>query len=397
MRVATSLVPLILAMLALAGAMWGDRLPVTTMATLQAIPPLSLVAALTMGILFRQSRVFLIGLLMIVFGLIAPAIPSVQVQVLCLGACLLAPVAAVVLYHLPERGLFTVYGATRFAFVFGAMFAAVLISMVPGVGDMVRDSHGFLSSRSPYLLRVPAFGWVILGGAIPLLLFRREKECAALGPLLAVSLALFLPATSGYGIRWFFLAAASLTLVWAVTVHAWWHANIDELTELPGRRFLAHQMSCLRDPFAIAIADLDHFKRINDTFGHDVGDQVLRFLASWIRKNNAGSAYRFGGEEFVIISRQPDFDSFVGALEELRVAVTRKRFILRDPERPESERGGLKRGKGDPSGEILRLTISIGAAHSNPRRALPADVLEAADKALYQAKSEGRNRVCTAR
>jgi GGDEF domain-containing protein len=397
MRVATALVPLILSLLAMMGAVWGHRLSAATMSTLQAIPPLSLVAALTMGILFRQSRIFFVGILMIVFGLIAPAIPSVQNPVLCIGACIVVPVVAVVLYHLPERGIFTAYGAKRFAAMFCAMFAAVLAAMIPGAGDMVRGTSEFLSGSSPYLLHVPAFGWVVLGGAIPLLLFRKEKECAALGPLIAFSLALFLPATSGYGLRWFFLDAASLTLVWAVTVHAWWHANIDELTELPGRRFLAHEMSCLRDPFAMAIADLDHFKRINDTYGHDVGDQVLRFLATWIRKNNAGSAYRYGGEEFVIISRQADFKNFVGALEELRVAVTRKQFVLRDPERPDGERGNKKRGQSDTLGDILRLTISIGAARSGTRAITPAAVLEAADKALYQAKSEGRNRVCVAR
>ena len=76
----------------------------------------------------------------------------------------------------------------------------------------------------------------------------------------------------------------------------------DELTTLPSRRAFNDALLRLQDPYSIAVVDIDHFKRFNDTYGHDTGDQVLRLVAAGLsRVTGGGQAYRCGGEEFKIL------------------------------------------------------------------------------------------------
>jgi GGDEF domain-containing protein len=194
-----------------------------------------------------------------------------------------------------------------------------------------------------------------------------------------------------------FAAGSGLALVWAVLESSWRHAHLDELTQLPTRRTLQHDLAGLGAEFAIAMVDIDHFKNINDTYGHDTGDQALRYLASCLASTPAGRAYRLGGEEFVLLSEGREWNEVLRALEALRSAIAQKRFGVRAKNRPRRKprREGGRRDS--PDVPILSLTISIGAARSGSRYATPQEVLQAADRALYQAKDKGRNQVCVAR
>ena len=96
-----------------------------------------------------------------------------------------------------------------------------------------------------------------------------------------------------------------LILVAAVAHEAYQMAFRDELTGLPGRRALNERLQRLGRSYVIAMADVDHFKKFNDTHGHDVGDQVLRLVAAQLRKiGGGGKAYRYGGEEFTLVFLQ---------------------------------------------------------------------------------------------
>lgn len=164
-------------------------------------------------------------------------------------------------------------------------------------------------------------------------------------------------------------------------------AITDVLTGLHNRRYLESHLSTLAEqasargkPLALMILDIDHFKSINDSYGHDAGDDVLREFAVRIRKSIRGIdlAARYGGEEFVIV--MPETDLHVAGLvaERLRQSIAGEGFSI--------EKGARR----------IDVTISIGIATLDNKGEPVADVLKRADQALYRAKHDGRNRVVSA-
>jgi two-component system cell cycle response regulator len=164
-------------------------------------------------------------------------------------------------------------------------------------------------------------------------------------------------------------------------------AVTDALTGLHNRRYMESHLSTLADqassrakPLSLMILDIDYFKSINDTYGHDAGDDVLREFAVRIRKSIRGIdlACRYGGEEFVIV--MPETDVQVAGLiaERLRRSIASETFAVNK---------GTKR---------IDVTISIGLATLDRKDEPVADVLKRADTALYRAKNDGRNRVVAA-
>jgi diguanylate cyclase (GGDEF)-like protein len=166
----------------------------------------------------------------------------------------------------------------------------------------------------------------------------------------------------------------------------------DELTELPGRRALNESLAVLEGRYAVAMVDVDHFKKFNDTHGHEVGDQVLRLVASELRRvGGGGRAFRYGGEEFTVLFVGRSAREALPHLEALRTAVRKARLTLRAQDRPvRKPRAPARRRSG---AKQVSVTVSVGAAERDDRNRTPAQVLKAADKALYRAKATGRNRV----
>ncbi|GLZ84839.1 GGDEF domain-containing protein [Metapseudomonas resinovorans] len=185
-----------------------------------------------------------------------------------------------------------------------------------------------------------------------------------------------------------------LALTASVVQEAYQMAFRDELTGLPGRRALNERLRRLGRNYVLAMTDVDHFKKFNDTYGHDVGDQVLRLVASRLRKvGGGGKAYRYGGEEFTILFPGKSVDDCMPHLEAVRQAIEQYQMHLRDPvSRPKSDDTGRSR-RGAASGQAVSVTISIGVAERDAEQRTPEEVIKAADQALYSAKSAGRNRV----
>jgi len=161
-------------------------------------------------------------------------------------------------------------------------------------------------------------------------------------------------------------------------------AITDALTGLQNRRYmeshlavLAEQASARGKPLALMILDIDYFKSINDNYGHDVGDDVLREFAVRIRESIRGIdlACRYGGEEFVIVMPDSDLQLAGMVAERLRSAIASEPFTINK---------GAKR---------IEVTISIGLTTLEKKGEPVADVLKRADTALYSAKHGGRNRV----
>ncbi len=193
---------------------------------------------------------------------------------------------------------------------------------------------------------------------------------------------------------WQFCGAGA-ALAAALMQHSYNLAYLDELTGLPGRRALKEEMAHLRGRYVLAMLDVDHFKNFNDTYGHDVGDQVLRLVASRMRKAaGPGRPFRYGGEEFTMLFQGKDLPEVLDVLDGVRLAVEQTPMVLRGPDRPQRKPTQAATGRG--SRQKVTITISIGAAAPDSRSRRPEEVLKAADKALYRAKEQGRNRVCAA-
>lgn len=161
-------------------------------------------------------------------------------------------------------------------------------------------------------------------------------------------------------------------------------AVTDQLTGLYNRRFLFAQLGplvqraqCGGDTVSVMVADLDHFKQINDSWGHDVGDQVLREFAARLASNVRPSDYacRLGGEEFVVIMPNTQGDVGCLAAERLRRNICAAPFTV------------------SASIERLTVTASIGVASSEGPNETAESLLKRGDEALYEAKRSGRNRV----
>jgi len=196
------------------------------------------------------------------------------------------------------------------------------------------------------------------------------------------------------------LAAAQLTLLVGLVEDSYRLAFHDELTGLPSRRALEESMRSLRGEYALGMVDVDNFKRFNDRYGHDAGDQALRMVAAELaRVSHGGRAFRYGGEEFTVVFTGRSVDRAADALEQVRAAIESKRFAIRAPDRPRRrprEPEKSKKAAAATTNKLVALTVSMGVATPSSRRPTPADVLKAADQALYKAKRSGRNRLITA-
>jgi diguanylate cyclase (GGDEF)-like protein len=191
-----------------------------------------------------------------------------------------------------------------------------------------------------------------------------------------------------------FLLAAGLALTIAVVQTVFALAFRDALTGLPNRRALEEALGRVEGRCVAAMIDVDHFKDFNDRYGHAVGDQVLRMVATRLGKiPGGGQAFRYGGEEFTVLMQGRTLDDAVLVLDALRLEIGACRFALRGPDRPKSKPPSPSQRKGKAG--IVKLTVSIGVAERRDSSTKANDVLKAADAALYRAKNGGRNQVCT--
>jgi len=193
-----------------------------------------------------------------------------------------------------------------------------------------------------------------------------------------------------------FIAAADIVMLAALMQESHRLAFHDELTGLPGRRALEERLPGLGPVCAMAMIDVDHFKKFNVTHGHATGDQVLRLVAARLALvGGGGIAYRYGGEEFAVLFPGRSLDEALLSLEELREAIENYRMRIRSENRPRDSGAGSQRRNriGDAtSDKLLSVTVSIGVAEREAGFN-PVHVLRAADEALYRAKQAGRNRV----
>jgi diguanylate cyclase (GGDEF)-like protein len=202
-----------------------------------------------------------------------------------------------------------------------------------------------------------------------------------------------------------YVATAGLILGVSLIETSYVLAYHDELTGIRGRRAFNEALLSLDQQYAIGIVDIDHFKKFNDTYGHDTGDQVLCLVASRLSEvRGGGQAFRCGGEEFAILFRNTSAKEAFEHLDALRETIQNSTFRVRGAERRSPARTGEPdrrkppRKRAHPAAVTrpaagLSVTVSIGVAEPSTRNRQPEQVINAADQALYRAKGNGRNRV----
>jgi diguanylate cyclase (GGDEF)-like protein len=396
-RIFSKLVPevLILAAAALLVTLPSLRGTATGLATV--FPFTVVAAALLLGWRFNRSRlVFAIALLALTEYLLLKGVTVPRDRFYFHAMTFLLPINLALVALLPERGTLTPAGLVRWVLL--GVQVLVVVFLAKSFPDKVLT---FLTAR---LLPARFTAWTpvqqpsmvafVAIGALLFLAWLREPQSPVRGyfyALIAVFAALSWPAAGSGQEIW--LATAGLILVIAVIEASYMMAYRDGLTELPGRRALNEALPRLSGQFTVAMVDVDHFKRFNDTYGHDAGDHVLRLVAARLAlASGGGTAYRYGGEEFALVFPGKGQDECLPHLEELREVVETSRFTMRRRFRP---RVKPKNDKGRKSRQAITITVSIGVAERNHRNASPDQVVQAADKALYRAKEAGRNRVST--
>lgn len=217
-------------------------------------------------------------------------------------------------------------------------------------------------------------------------------EVAFLGALVGSFLSLIVEQSGAQQASSIYMSVAGLVLIWGIIHNSYLIAYIDELTDLPGRRAMNEAMARLKGNYTISMLDIDHFKKFNDSYGHDVGDQVLRMVATKIAAvHGGGMPYRYGGEEFAVIFPGKDSKAAFPHLSNLRETIDSTKMVLRNHNRPTSK------PENTPSRKIpwqeVHVTISIGVANNDSSLTSATEVLKAADEALYRSKEKGRNRI----
>ena len=385
------------------------HLPWALVAILPYIPyALALVGAI-IGWRFKRSRLtFSLAVVALVHWLVDASVggrfAAQTAQALYLSYSILLPINIAAFALMRERSLISPRGALR-AGIIVALFA--VIGVLAGRGGWFDQGIFALASTHPLggLLgdstRLPELSLLLFALAALLLLGRLIRlglppfESGALGALIASAAALH---TVGQGASpTIFFTVAGLMLMVALVQDTYRMAFLDELTNLPARRALTMEMVNLRGRYTVAMADVDHFKKFNDTYGHDAGDQVLRMVAARLaRVGGGGKTFRYGGEEFTILFSGKEADLAIPYLERLRASVADHPFVVRGPERRRKKPGkGRKRKPPRAGTKSVPVTISIGLAHRNATNATPEAVIKAADQALYRAKKAGRNRVAS--
>jgi len=349
------------------------------------------VLLLVLGWRFRRGRLVVatVALALANFLVRGPLADSPSEAELAALAILL-PVTLAVLSLLPERPINRplVLALLGVVVVQGA-FVATIGNGEPSIGnDRLTDGIRILLT-SPDLARLV---FLIAGAFIALAYAARHSTFE--GSLLWVTAAsaLALLAWRGPHAATLAFTAAQLVLLVGLIEDSYRLAYHDELTGLPGRRALEEALRSLDGDYAIAMVDVDHFKRFNDRHGHAAGDQALRMVAAELQNvGGCGRAYRYGGEEFAILFPGTPPAEASEALDEIRAAIANRRFALRSPDRPKKKPDPPRKPSRPP--RLISVSVSIGFAGPTSRSSDSNAVLRAADRALYRAKNKGRNRV----
>ena len=366
------------------------------------LPPLLGGLAIILCISFNQGRLLLTTVnLLCLFLLIQNQLQSSLSQpanfVLFSCLSLLFPLLQLFINFIPERGLSSRWLIRHLPVI----VSGYLFFWVAAQNHLLSDwfdglPMGLIQMYSdPYLLSqwaVSLFAVTTLLGLI-ILWFRATLADACL-VIITVTIAAMLALFSESSISVLCCTLGLVLILFTVLFNSYSMAFIDELTGLPGRRALENTLRSAGRHYTLGMVDIDHFKKFNDTYGHDVGDQVLKMVASQMKQAARGATvFRYGGEEFTIVFKGMDEVRAIEIAEKVRTTIAAYPMRIRDKNRPENEKQGRQlRQRSGRSEDTAEVTISIGLCEKTRAHKDSQAVIKQADEALYLAKRQGRNR-----
>ncbi|MGF1754681.1 GGDEF domain-containing protein [Vibrio makurazakiensis] len=368
------------------------------------LPYILLVVSVMLCHSFKQGRMAMASMAMLVAYTIiqnrlqSPLNTGTTLMELSLLATLL-PVACLLVFAFPDTGInsksVAIYASILVLFVFWSDLT--LTHFHDGGFETWSDSVLFTVpsvSKIPFVLVL--YGLCLSGlTAILVLVYNRPIDVVVYSSILLAS-STFIFFDIQYISSTMFSLSGILIILYVISAsHAM--AFNDQLTNIPGRHALDVDTKHLGRRYSIAMLDIDHFKRFNDTYGHDTGDDVLKLVASRLTHTSGGAkVYRYGGEEFTIIFKNKLANQVEKHLEALIKDIEEYDMVIRNTHsRPEDDDAGIqKRGKLDNDTETVNITVSIGLSDSTVS-SVPEEVIKRADNALYGAKDAGRNQLFT--
>lgn len=381
---------ILVALPVLGGWLWAPQSHVLT-TLLPTIAALLIVAALLVSWRFSCSRLVLLCVLLVVHECVLSGFidlfPAWQ---------LLLPVNLLLLSVVGERPVVSLAMLYRLGLI--VMQPVVLFVLATTLAEeyqrLVALHWSFSTPFVPFPLNLSLYEMIVTLVALALLLrvvWRPSMESSVLLWALLLICTAQLPDVQARVPVVVLHGLLILIVLVSVFERSYTLAFRDELTGLPSRRAFLDFVNRRSSGYSLAIVDIDHFKKVNDTHGHDVGDQVLKRVAGRLAAvSNGGKAFRYGGEEFVVLFYRRDVERVNDALDLLRQSIADTPFVLRQKPRPEKRPRRVVATKDrQPS---LRVTVSIGVSHWHKGADLDG-VIKRADQALYKAKKTGRNRV----
>lgn len=264
----------------------------------------------------------------------------------------------------------------------------VNICFQENISKIFNFSFGLLSD---FQMAIPPISFLVFMGCFAYSIFKANSKfdylhCAYLAVFFLTFLSFYFISVRGVPTSLFLAGIGCVLLALLQTSHTM--AFLDELTNIPGRRAL---MSTLlqydKQLYTLAMIDIDFFKRLNDSYGHEVGDQGLRMIsARLVELSKTGHLYRYGGEEFVLLFLHRKLEEVLDEIEETREIISTSDFFLRPHKK--SIIAGIEKY---PYMASIKITLSIGVSEKRPGES-PEDVMNIADQALYKAKQTGRNK-----
>ncbi|MFK5914080.1 MAG: GGDEF domain-containing protein [Woeseiaceae bacterium] len=380
----------------------SSPLPQTLHLVLPYLPFIIFSIGMILSWVFHHSREFNLFLLLAIIDISLSHYiwnPDLKVdpQLAYFYLVLLIPINYLLNLVVRERGILNQYGARRFILVAVQLYCIAWLLEHP-----YPEIKHFLTYRifnfvllDNFIFSQPINLLVLLVGLVLLFKLIYSASILIAGLLysyIAVISALYFYQTPQ--LATIFIILSGLLIVLNIIINAYSLAYLDELTNLPSRRALFQNTSTLGKKYSVAMVDVDHFKKFNDKYGHDIGDQVLKKLASQLRQVNDGKAFRYGGEEFTILFPNKSIDEVRVFSEQLCKKVENNPFMLRDKKRPKSQNKNNKKTKRkNTGGKPLTITISIGLAEASTQLLDCHAVIKQADLALFKAKKNGRNQV----
>ena len=364
-----------------------------------------LLAGIVLGVRFDRSRLVFIILILALADRTMSSFSTVNLQIaqnrdifiiVTNFLAILIPINFTALLVLKERGIISFSSLLRiFAIVLQIGFVYICCTFHESVSSVFKVS--FFKFLSIEQIAIGRIALLISCVSICFLIFEYVKSQGTLesGFFWALLMAL-LPLLTGKAgvIATFYFSTSALILIVSLIELSYRLAFVDELTGLPSKRSLNESLLNLRSSYTIDMIDIDKFKNINDRFGHDIGDQVLKMVASKLPAGGGGSkVFRYGGEEFTLIYPGKKLKEALPLLEELKTTIAEADFVIRARRRKSAKWRFFYKKKRKSRSKRIKITVSIGAAQSNKKINTPDAVIRSADKALYKAKKAGRNRV----